>query len=48
MVSVHPMRFKKARCSTTESTPMSDVILIAVGCGLFLMAIAYANACDRL
>jgi hypothetical protein len=33
---------------TIESTPMLDVILIAVGCGLFLLGIAYAYACDRL
>ncbi len=33
---------------TTEDTPMLDVILIAVGCGLFFLAIAYAYACDRL
>ena len=33
---------------TTENTSMLDVILIAVGCGLFFVAIAYAYACDRL
>lgn len=33
---------------TIESKDMLDVILIAVGCGLFLLAIAYAYACDRL
>jgi len=27
---------------------MLDVILIAVGCGLFLLGIAYAYACNRL
>jgi len=27
---------------------MLDVILIAVGCGLFFLGIAYAHACDRL
>jgi len=27
---------------------MLDVILIVVGSGLFLLAIAYAYACDRL
>jgi len=27
---------------------MLDVILIAVGCGLLLLGIAYAYACDRL
>jgi len=27
---------------------MLDVILIVVGCGLFLLGIAYAHACDRL
>jgi hypothetical protein len=33
---------------TTENTSMLDVILIAVGCGLFFVAAAYAYACDRL
>jgi hypothetical protein len=33
---------------TTENTSMLDVILIAVGCGLFFVAIAYTYACDRL
>lgn len=33
---------------TTESTSMLDVILIAVSCGLFFVAVAYAYACDRL
>ncbi|SKA32674.1 hypothetical protein SAMN02745126_05295 [Enhydrobacter aerosaccus] len=33
---------------TIESKPMLDVILIAIGSGLFLVAIAYAYACDRL
>lgn len=28
--------------------PMFDIILIAVGCGLFAAAIAYAYACDHL
>jgi len=27
---------------------MLDVILIAVGCGTFALAIAYAHACDKL
>jgi len=27
---------------------MLDIILIAVGCGTFVVAIAYAYACDRL
>jgi len=27
---------------------MLDVILIAVGCGTFVVAIAYAYACDKL
>jgi len=27
---------------------MLDVILIAVGCGLFLLGIAYTYACNRL
>jgi hypothetical protein len=27
---------------------MLDIILIAVGCGTFVLAIAYAYACDRL
>lgn len=33
---------------TTENTSMLDVIFIAVGCGLFFVAVAYAYACDRL
>lgn len=33
---------------TTESASMLDVILIAIGCGLFFLAVAYAYACDRL
>ena len=32
----------------TENTSMLDVILIAFGCGLFFVAVAYAYACDRL
>jgi hypothetical protein len=28
--------------------PMLDVILIAVGCGTFVLGIAYAYACDKL
>jgi len=27
---------------------MLDVILIAVGCGTFVLAIAYAYACEKL
>jgi len=27
---------------------MLDVILIAVGCGTFALAIAYDHACDKL
>ena len=27
---------------------MLDIILIVVGCGSFVLAIAYAYACDRL
>jgi len=27
---------------------MLDVILIAAGCGCFVLAIAYTYACDRL
>jgi len=27
---------------------MLDIILIAVGCGLFAAAVAYAYACERL
>jgi hypothetical protein len=27
---------------------MLDIILIAVGCGVFALAIAYAYACDAL
>jgi hypothetical protein len=33
---------------TIESTPMLDIILIVVGCGLFFIGIAYVYACDRL
>jgi hypothetical protein len=33
---------------TIEGTLMLDVILIAVGGGLFFLAMAYAYACDRL
>lgn len=32
----------------TVSVPMLDFILIAVGCGLFVVGIAYVYACDRL
>jgi hypothetical protein len=30
------------------SNHMLDVILIAAGCGCFVVAIAYVYACDRL
>jgi hypothetical protein len=33
---------------TFGSNDMLDVILIAVGCGCFVVAIAYTYACDRL
>jgi hypothetical protein len=35
-------------CFSSESSPMLDAILIVVGCGLFVLGIAYAHACDRL
>ena len=38
----------RTRPPTIESFPMLDVILIAIGCGLFFIGIAYAYACDRL
>ncbi len=38
----------RTRLLTTESFPMLDVILIAAGCGVFFLGIAYAYACDRL
>ena len=31
-----------------EERHMLDVILVAVGCGTFVLAIAYAYACDKL
>jgi hypothetical protein len=34
--------------STTEVTSMLDAILIALAGGLFLLAVAYVHACDRL
>ena len=42
------MRFARHTGFTSEGIPMMDAILIAAGCGLFLLAIAYAYACDRL
>jgi hypothetical protein len=36
-----------SQCSTEETT-MLDVILIAAGCGLFWLAVAYSHGCDRL
>jgi hypothetical protein len=30
------------------STLMLDFILVAIGCGLFLVGVAYAYACDKL
>jgi len=27
---------------------MLDIIMIAIGCGTFVLAIAYAYACDKL
>jgi len=27
---------------------MFDIIMIAIGCGTFVLAIAYAYACDKL
>ncbi len=38
----------RTRRSTLRDLPMLDIILIAVGTGLFLVGIAYAYACDRL
>jgi hypothetical protein len=29
-------------------TPMLDALFIVVGCALFLVAVAYTYACDRL
>jgi hypothetical protein len=41
------------RCGATsqlsaEEITMLDVILIAVGCGLFWLAVAYVDGCHRL
>jgi len=33
---------------TFGSNDMLDIILIAAACGCFVVAIAYAYACDRL
>jgi len=33
---------------STEEATMLDVILIAVGCGLFWLAVAYSHGCSRL
>jgi hypothetical protein len=37
-----------ARPEGVKGICMLDVILIAVGCGTFVLGIAYAYACDRL
>jgi hypothetical protein len=34
--------------SLRKGIPMLDVILLALGFGLFALAVAYAFACDRL
>ena len=33
---------------TEESQPMLDVFMLAIGIGFFVVAVAYAFACDRL
>jgi hypothetical protein len=33
---------------TTGSTAMLDVLLLALGLGLFVISVGYAYACDRL
>jgi hypothetical protein len=37
-----------ARNSFTGSTAMLDVLLLALGLGLFVISVGYAFACDRL
>ncbi|WP_395715041.1 hypothetical protein [Reyranella sp.] len=37
-----------ASLASNREPSMLDIILIAVGCGSFVLAIAYAYACDRL
>ena len=38
----------RGRLGPLQETQMLDVILISVGCGCFVLAIAYTYACDRL
>jgi hypothetical protein len=33
---------------TQRSTPMLDVLMLALACGLFAAAIGYTYACERL
>jgi hypothetical protein len=32
----------------TRSTSMMDILMLALGCGLFALAIGYTYACERL
>jgi hypothetical protein len=36
------------RITFTGSTAMLDVLLLALGLGLFVISVGYAYACDRL
>jgi len=36
------------RLGSTRSTPVMDVIMLALGLSLFAATIAYAYACERL
>ncbi|MFO1163485.1 MAG: hypothetical protein U1E60_31940 [Reyranellaceae bacterium] len=45
----HPrIRLTPGLAAGDRGLSMLDIILVAVGCGLFALAIAYAYACDRL
>jgi hypothetical protein len=42
------VEFRRARPTFPRNPAMLDIILIAIGCGTFVLAIAYAYACDKL
>jgi hypothetical protein len=37
-----------ARAANTETGPMSDIAMIAIGCASFAILILYTYSCDRM
>lgn len=35
-------------CASLRSIPMLDLVVLALGLGLFVVSVGYAYACDRL